>query len=137
MSEYARPLPARTQATAPYWEAAQRGQLVLQHCLDCAKPWFPPSEACAHCLGDRFQWRSLSGRGVVWSWIQMWQKYFPGFEDESPYNVALIELEEGPRLFTNLVDCEPAEIRCDMPVEVVFDQVTDAVTLPKFRPRRD
>jgi uncharacterized OB-fold protein len=67
----------------------------------------------------------------------MWQKYFPGFDDPGAYNVALIELDEGPRLFTNLVDCQPDDIRCGMPVEVVFDPVTDEVTLPKFRPAGD
>jgi len=64
----------------------------------------------------------------------MWQRYFPAFEAEIPYVVAYVELEEGARLMTGLVECEPDEIRCDMPVEVVFEDVTDAVTLPKFRP---
>ena len=136
MKNYQRPVPARTKATAPYWEAAQRGELVLQHCLACDQPWFPPAEACPHCLAQNFEWRTVSGNGKIWSWVQMWQKYFPGFDEEKPYNVALIELDEGPRLFTNLVECDADELHCEMPVEVVFDAVTDEVTLPKFRPRR-
>jgi uncharacterized OB-fold protein len=75
-----------------------------------------------------------SGRGMIWSWVVFWQRYFAAFEADIPYNVAYVELEEGPRLMTNLVEYDPASIRCDMPVEVVFDDVTPEVTLPKFRP---
>ena len=74
------------------------------------------------------------GRGKVWSWIVMWQRYFPAFEPDLPYNVAYVELDEGPKLMTNLVDVASEDIRCDMPVEVVFDEVTDEISLPKFRP---
>jgi uncharacterized OB-fold protein len=65
------------------------------------------------------------------------QRYFPAFEADLPYNVAYVELQEGPRLMTNLVECEADDIRCDMPVEVVFEDVTPEISLPKFRPQRD
>lgn len=136
MTDYARPLPTVTKLTAPYWEGAQQGELRLQHCRDCRQPWFPPAEACPACLSSRYDWRAVSGRGSLWSWIDMWQQYFRGFEDERPYLVALVELEEGPRLFSTLVECDRAELRCDLPLEVVFDAVTPEITLPKFRPRR-
>jgi uncharacterized OB-fold protein len=63
----------------------------------------------------------------------MWQRYFPAFDSERPYVVAYVELEEGPRMMSTIVDCPPDEISCDMPVEAVFDDVTDEVSLPKFR----
>ena len=135
-NEYAKPLPPITKLTTPYWEGTQRSELMTQYCHACERPWFPPSEACPECLGNDFSWRAMSGRGKVWSWVQMWQRYFPGFEEEYPYTIALIELAEGPRLYSTLVECEPESIACDMAVEVVFEAVTPEVTLPKFRPSR-
>lgn len=138
MSEraYRKPLPRPTTLSRPFWEAARRHELRVQRCTTCGHRWLPPSDRCPACLSKAYEWALASGRGKVWSWIVMWQRYFPAFEAEIPYNVAYVELEEGPRLMTNLVNCDPATIRCDMPVEVVFEDVTDEITLPKFRPAR-
>jgi uncharacterized OB-fold protein len=131
---YAKPLPKINRLSRPFWEAAKRHELVLQRCAACRRHRFPPSQRCPACLATATEWVRASGRGKVWSWIRMWQPYFPAFDAERPYVVAYVELEEGPRLMTTIVGCSVDEIACDMPVEVVFDDVTDVVSLPKFRP---
>ena len=138
MSESAprRPLPRVNKLNAPYWEATKRHELFIQRCKACGARWFPPASRCPQCLSTDYEWAPASGRGKVWSWIVMWQRYFPAFEDRIPYNIAYVELEEGARLMTNIVDCDEADLRCDLPVEVVFEEVTDEITLPVFRPVR-
>ena len=131
-----KPLPMPTEDTAPYWEAAQRGELRMQRCLDCAWTRFPPALLCPRCLSEKTDWALLSGRGVVFSWVVVHQSQHPAFNPDAPYNVAIIELEEGPRLHANLVECGLDEIRIGLPVEVVFDRINDEITLPKFRLRR-
>jgi len=134
MSEYTKPLPRPNKLSQPYWDGAKQHELRLQRCSDCGAWRFPPSERCAKCLGKNYEGTAASGRGRVWSWIVMWQRYFPAFEPEIPYNIAYVELDEGPRLMTNLVGIDGAAIYCDMPVEAVFEDVTPEISLPKFRP---
>ena len=131
---YAKPLPRINGLSRPYWEGTKRQELLLQRCDACGRHRFPPSERCSSCLDTASEWVPASGRGKVWSWIRMWQAYFPAFDADRPYIVAYVELEEGPRLMTTLVECHPDEIVCDMAIEVTFEEVTDDVTLPKFRP---
>jgi uncharacterized OB-fold protein len=131
-----KPLPRPTEDTAPYWEAAQKGELRMQQCSDCGHIRFPPALLCPRCLCEKADWVRLSGRGTVFSWIVVHQSQHPAFNADTPYNVTIVELEEGPRLHTNLVDCANDQIHIGMPVEVVFDKVNDEITLPKFRPRR-
>jgi uncharacterized OB-fold protein len=131
---YAKPLPRKTRLSREFWEGARRHELLLQNCSACGHVWFPPASRCPNCLSTDFAWKPASGRGKVWSWIVMWQRYFPAFESEIPYNVAYVQLDEGPKLMTNLVDVDPSAIHCDMPVEVIFEDVTEEFSLPKFRP---
>ena len=132
-----KPLPRPSEDSAPYWEAAHRGELRMQQCTDCGHIRFPPSLLCPRCLSEKAEWARLSGRGTVFSWIVVHQSQHPAFNADTPYNVAIVELDEGPRLHTNLVDCSNDQIRIGMRVEVVFDRINDQVTLPKFRPRGD
>ncbi len=131
-----KPLPRASEDSAPYWEAAQRGELRMQRCGSCGQLRFPPAVLCPRCLSEDVEWTRLSGRGTVFSWIVVHQSQHPAFNADTPYNVAIVELEEGPRLHTNLVECRNEEIAIGMPVEVVFEPVSDQVTLPKFRPLR-
>jgi uncharacterized OB-fold protein len=131
---YAKPLPRPNRLSQPFWDGAKRHELLLQKCSACGHVWFPPSLRCPKCLSTEYEWSKASGRGKVWSWIVMWQRYFPAFETDIPYNVAYVELEEGPKLMTNIVGCDNDAIHCDMPVEVVFEDVTPEITLPKFKP---
>ena len=130
-----KPLPRPTEDSAPFWEAAHKGELRMQRCGDCGHIRFPPALLCARCLSERAEWVLLSGRGTVFSWIVVHQSQHPAFNTDVPYNVAIIELEEGPRLHTNIVDCANDRIYIGMPVEVTFERVNDDTALVKFRPR--
>jgi uncharacterized OB-fold protein len=132
--EYSKPLPRPNRLSQPFWDGAKWHELLLQKCAACGHVWLPPSTRCPKCLSTEYEWSKASGRGKVWSWIVMWQRYFAAFEQDIPYNVAYVELEEGPRLMTNLVGVENDAIYCDMPVEVAFEDVTAEISLPKFRP---
>ena len=132
--EYIKPLPEINELNYRYWEATKRHELVLQKCMECGHYRYPPGDTCPSCLSDRLEWVETRGRGTVYSWVVFHQIYHPAFAEDIPYTVVAVELEEGPRLVTNLLDCKPEDIEVGMPVEVVFDDVTDDITLPKFRP---
>ena len=129
-----KPLPRIDEVSRPYWEAAKRHELFLQQCQECGNYRYPPGETCPSCLSDRLEWNKASGRASVYTWTVFHQVYHPAFEKDVPYAVVAVELDEGPRLITNLVDCKVEAINIGMPVEVVFDDVTEEITLPKFRP---
>lgn len=135
MAEVSKPIPAVTAQMAPFFDAARRGELVVQQCADCGAPRFPARELCAQCLSRTARWVKVSGRGEVLSFNVMHQVYHPGFAAEVPYAVVMIKLEEGSAMVSNLLGVPPHEIRCGMPVEVVFERINDQVTLPKFRLR--
>lgn len=136
MGEYVRPLPEPDPDSAPFWEGCRAHRLLLQRCRDCGAWRFPPGRWCAGCRSPRSAWHDASGRGRVYSWIVVTHPVpREVYAAEVPYVVALIELEEGVRMPTNLVGCDPHAVAAAMPVEVVFDDVTPEVTLPKFRPR--
>jgi uncharacterized OB-fold protein len=130
-----KPLPAVTEDGAPYWEYAKRGELRVQRCSACQHLRFPPSNLCPRCLAEEHEWVRLSGRGAVYSFIVVHRPQHPAFQEDAPYNVAIVELDEGIRLHGNVVGCPNDALRIGLPVEVVFDEVKEGVVLPKFRPR--
>lgn len=132
----AKPVPVVQPWARPFWDAARAGKLVLQHCEDCAMPIHYPRIACPHCGSDRLGWRAASGRGTVYSYTVVVSNAPSAFLADMPYVVAVIELDEGVRMLSNIVDCDVDALRCDMPVEVVFEELTEEFTLPKFRPSR-
>ena len=132
----AKPLPQITPEMAPFWEAARRHQLVVQRCGGCGTRRFPARDICSPCLSREADWAPASGRGTIFSFAVMHQVYHPGFAAEVPYAVVVIALEDGGRVLSNLVDCPVHDVAVGMPVEVVFEDVTPEVTLPKFRPAR-
>jgi uncharacterized OB-fold protein len=133
---YTKPRPAISALNRPYWDALRRREFMLQRCAECGMRWYPPAPLCPRCWSRRIEWAPASGRGRVSSWVVFHQSYFRGFDAEIPYNVAEVELEEGPRLLTNLIGIRNEEIRAGMEVEVVFDEAAPDLTLAKFRPRR-
>jgi uncharacterized OB-fold protein len=135
VSAYAKPLPEITREMRPFWEAARRHELVVQRCRGCGAHRFPARDICSRCLSRDAEWVRVSGRGTIFSHATMHQVYHPGFAAEVPYAVVVVEIEEGARLVSNLVGCPAGDVRPGMPVEVVFEDVTPEVTLPKFRPR--
>jgi uncharacterized OB-fold protein len=128
-----RPLPEVDAQLAPYFAAAKEGRLVVQRCGGCGALRFPPRELCSSCLSVDADWVTVSGRGEIFSYNVMHQIYHPAFATEVPYAVVVVKLAEGPKMISNLVDCPVGEIRIGMPVEVVFERASEAVTLPKFR----
>jgi hypothetical protein len=129
-----RPLPRLDDANAPFWQGAQAGELRLQQCAGCGAYRFPARRHCARCGGEEHRWTAVSGRGTVWSHCLFHKSYFPGLAADTPYNVVLVKLEEGPMLFSNLVGVPNEELRIGMPVLPHFERVTDAVVLIKFKP---
>jgi uncharacterized OB-fold protein len=106
----------------------------MQKCQQCGYIRFPASIVCPKCHSLEAEWAKLSGKGRVYSFIIYHQAYHPSYKDDLPYAVAIIQLDEGPRMESNIIGCKMEDIKIDMPVEVVFDDVTDEVTLPKFKP---
>ena len=129
----AKPVPRPAPESIPYWKAAAEHRLELPQCEDCDHRWFPPSRSCPKCLSPRMRWSPVSGRGKVFSFVIYDRVYHPAFAEDVPYVVALVELEEGPRLISNVIGIPPDDVRCEMPVEVVFDDVAEGVAVPKFR----
>ena len=128
-----KPLPLPDEASQPFFDGAMKGALMIMRCTDCGTARIPSRAHCDNCLSDRFEWEQASGRGKVHTFGVMHQKYHPAFFPELPYNLAVVELDEGPRLSTNIVNVKNEDIRVGMPVVVDFERYDD-VALPKFRP---
>ena len=133
-TNYRKPLPRIDEESRGWWEALVRRELYVQRCRACGTKRLPPRAVCPACLSSAVEWLRVSGRGTVYSYTVTHQNQAAGFREELPYVLAIVELAEGPRLMTNVVGCAPDAVRIGMPVEVVFDQATPEVTLPKFRP---
>jgi uncharacterized OB-fold protein len=133
MSDSKRPRPQPTPETQHYWDGAREGELRLQRCDDCGKAYFPPRPFCPACAGRNVVVFAASGRGRLFSYV-IHHRAAPGFTP--PYAIAVVELEEGPRLMTNIVGCPqtPEALVLDMPLEVVFEKLDDLISLPMFRP---
>jgi uncharacterized OB-fold protein len=129
---YEKPVPAITPELQPFFAAAKRHQLVVQRCRECGAHRFPAREICSACLSRAADWVPVSGEGEVFSYNVMHQVYHPGFADEVPYAVVVVKLKEGAKMNSNLVGVPVRDIRIGMRVRVVFEDITDEVTLPKF-----
>jgi hypothetical protein len=130
-----RPLPAITPETQHYWEGARAGELRLQQCTACSHVYFPPRPFCPRCAAREVQVLRASGRATLYSYV-IHHRPVPGFTP--PYSIAVVQLEEGPRMMTNIVEVEqtPQALQLDMPLEVTFEKLTDEISLPLFRPAR-
>ncbi len=132
MAEYTRPLPVPDGDTKPYWDAAKEHRLVIQRCQDCQHAIFYPRSICPQCMSDRVAWIGATGKGTVYSYTVV-HRAPAQFADDAPYVVALIDLAEGVRMMSNVVGSPPSSVRIGAAVEVVFDDVTSDISLPKFR----
>ena len=134
MAEYRKPLPLMDPLTKDYWEGARRHELVIQHCTSCKFYIHPPMGACPKCQGD-VAGETVSGKGSIYSFTIMHNMGNPGFEEDLPYAVVIVELAEQKGLFTvaNLRDCPIDKIKIGMPVVAVFEDVAEDVTLPQFK----
>lgn len=132
MMTYGKPLPTITDENREFWEASKNLQLKMQQCKDCHHIRYPINHVCPKCLSGNCFWKKLSGEGKILSYIVFYQKYSPAFADDLPYNVALIQLKEGPRMFGNIVGVDNDAPKVGDEVRVLFDPVTPEVTIPRF-----
>lgn len=131
---YEKPLPRLNGDNTPFWEGCREHKLRFQQCSDCGYVRWPPSVLCPQCHSTAINWVTSKGIGKIYTFAVYHTAYHPGFAVDVPYTVAVVALDEGPRLLTNIVGCRPDEVRCDMPVEVFFEKIDAKITLPKFRP---
>jgi uncharacterized protein len=133
---YTKPLPRplSPELTRPFWEAAKRHELRMPRCTTCDHVFFYPRSECPRCLSTHLEWVQVSGRARLHSFTVVQQPANAAFRDDVPYVYAVVQLDEGPRLVSNIVQCDIDTLRVDMPLEAVFDDVTPEWTLVKFKP---
>ena len=137
MADYRKPLPEPTPETQEFWDGTKAGELRLQRCNDCKHVYFPPRPFCEKCASRSVAWFKATGHGKLHSYVINHRPAF-GFENDAPYAIAVVMLDEGVKMMTNLVDVDqtPEALQLDMPLEVTFDAVNDKITLPKWRPAK-
>jgi uncharacterized OB-fold protein len=133
-SAYDKPLPKLTALNRPFWDATLRGELVFQRCRACGKHWYPIEPRCPKCLSAQYEWAPSKGSARVLSYVVFHQVYDKRFKSSVPYNVALVELDEDVRMFTNIVGIANDALEVGMKVAVEFERVTDEVAIPRFHP---
>lgn len=126
------PAPARTAINAPYWDALERGRLLFQEC-EAGDRWLPPRAHCPRCLSDAISWTPAAGGARLLSWVIYHRAYDSSFERLLPYNVALVELEEGPRLLTNVVELDASGLAVGMRLRLQIER-EEGVALARFAP---
>jgi uncharacterized OB-fold protein len=131
---YAKTLPEIAPGTEPYWNALREHRLIYQRCRDCGTSYAPYQPTCRNCWSTNVEELQSSGRGTIYSFSVVWRPPFPAFKADVPYTVAWVGLEEGFYVTTNLIGCSNEDVRIDMPVQVVFDDVTPEITLARFAP---
>jgi uncharacterized OB-fold protein len=134
MTDYEKPLPQPNADDRPFWEGCQKHELRFQKCSDCGHVRWPAALICPDCYSDETEWITATGKGKVYTFAVYHRAYHPGFAKDLPYVAAVIELEEGPHFLSNIIGCPTSEVRCDIPVEVVWEDINDDFSLPKFKP---
>lgn len=133
-----KPLPAITTEAKPFWDAAAQQKLVMQRCRDCRAWVWTPRPACNECGSGHLDWTPMSGTGSIYSFTVIRQiagrAASKAFEPDVPYVVAWVDLDEGPRMITNIVGCDVDDVKLGMKVTVQFEQASPEIWLPKFRP---
>ena len=131
-----KPKPRVTPDNRPFWDGCREHVLKLPWCAACERAFLPPAPVCPDCFGEALEWRAASGRGVVSTFVVVRQPWLPAFAGDIPYNVVQVELDEGPRLTSNLVGAANEDLAVGLEVEAVFDDLDGETTLPRFRPRK-
>ena len=136
MSEYAKPLPVIQPWSKKFWEAAHQHKLIMQKCNDCGKLVFYPRKFCPECWSANLGWTDVSGKAKVRTFTIAMAGVEQAFMPDLPYVLAVIDLEEGIRMMTNIVDCKSEDVKIGMDVEIAFRDCTDEISLPVFRPAK-
>ena len=127
------PLPVADEDTQPFWDYCKAGELRAQRCTACGALRFPVRPMCPHCTSFEHEWQPLSGKGTIYSYTITHQALHPALEGKTPHLAILVQLDEGLVMASNIAEGEEQRVEIGQPVEVVFEKVTDEVTLPKFR----
>jgi uncharacterized protein len=130
---YLKPLPEPSIDSKPHWDGLREHRLLLQTCSDCGKTRHYPRPVCDACLSMEADWKEASGRGTVYSWTETHHPFHVGFRGETPYILVTVDLAEGVRMQSRLIDGDMSDLRIGLPVEVVYVDATETVTLPMFR----
>lgn len=128
-----RPQPIATADTKPYWQAANEGRLSLPKCQDCGQAHFYPRIFCPHCGSRRLDWFEPTGAGKIYTYTVNHRAANPALKERVPYVVAVIELDEGPRILSNIVDTPRDKVCCGARVQVTFERISEQAMLPQFR----
>lgn len=120
--------------TKAFWKSCKKHTLIFQRCNDCGHIRWPLSFVCPKCSSRKAEWVKSEGKGRVYTYVVFHVPFHPDFNDKIPYIVAIIELKEGPHFLTNIIGCDHTQIQCDMEVEIVWEDVSSDINLPKFRP---
>lgn len=134
MTSYDKPLPVPDQETKVFWEGARRHELLIQRCESCGTYRFPPRIICPKCGSIEAKWTKSKGKGRVYSHTIVYRHLNPLLQEDVPFNAAIVELDEGVQIVTNIAECRNEDVRIGMPVEVVFHDVSEEITLPRFKP---
>ena len=131
---YKKPLPKVNADSKFFWDGCKEHRLCFQKCRECGHIRWPAAFICPHCLSQNTELTVSEGRGKVYSFVTYHVAYHPEFKNDLPYVVAVVALEEGPHLLTNITGCKPDDVACDMRVKVAWDDITEDFSLPKFQP---
>jgi uncharacterized OB-fold protein len=134
--EYLKPIPEIQPWTEGFWKGTKQHKLLIQECQDCKAKIFYPKKVCSECWSPNLGWIEANGKGKVYTFTVMLDMVEPKFWGDIPYVLAMVDLEEGIRMMTRVVNCEPEEVRIGMPVEVVFEDINDQCALPFFQPTK-
>jgi uncharacterized OB-fold protein len=127
-------LPTIEDESRPFWDAAREGKFLIRRCDDCGTVHHYPRPFCPSCWSENVSWVEASGRATLYTYSTVFMNDLPPFNERIPYVAAAVDLEEGPRVMTNVIDCDPAELRVGMALKVVYTAVTDEFTAPMFTP---
>jgi uncharacterized OB-fold protein len=134
MNNYTKPLPLITGLSKIFWDGCKQNKLLYQQCGDCGEIVFFPKMFCSNCMSHNLKWKESKGRGRIYQYTITYDFAPMEFMADVPYVLAIIDMQEGFRIMSNIVECEFDKLHSDMEVEVVFDRVTPEITLHKFRP---
>jgi len=126
--------PAVNDINRAFWDGCRRGELLLQRCTHCQRLRYPAAVVCPSCLGREAEWQRVSGRGKVFSFVIFHRAYHPAWEHKVPYNVALIELDEGPIMLSNVIGVDNARLAVGLPVQAAFEVIDESLAIPVFKP---
>jgi uncharacterized OB-fold protein len=131
---YDKPVPKLNADNRLFWEGCLKHELRFERCNNCGYVRWPPSYLCPWCHSTETNCMISKGIGRIYTFAVYHTAFHPGFAADLPYTVAVVVLDEGPHILTNIVGCQPDKVRCEMPVGVVWEDVDERITLPKFRP---